>query len=304
MQVISASRRTDIPAYYGDWLMNRIKEGSVQYKNPFNQAVYNVSLRREEVLAFVFWSKNYEPFMDYLSQIDQIYPFYMHFSITAVDKSLEINVPPVDKAIEVFKILSERYNPSRMIWRYDPIVLTNTMPIDYYAQEFDKISSQLEGYTQRCYFSFVQRYYKKVQRQFTSIERNHGILFDDPTMNQQKELLDIMKGLSSKRGITLYTCCQDQFVDFDIKKGICIDRELIQRINPDKSFDLKKNPTRKDCGCFKSIDIGAYDTCPQGCLYCYANISPQKSLLYYKNHQINSVSLGYSGIQSRGVSKS
>lgn len=291
MKILSVSRRTDIPAFYSDWLMKRLEEGLVQYKNPFNQEVYSVNVSPDDVSAIVFWSKNFQPLLKHLVRLEMNYRFYFHFTITGLPKILELSTPPVEKAIETFKILSERYSPYQIQWRFDPIVLTNITPLDYYMEMFDTLSSKLTGYTHRCYFSFVQAYYVKVKRQFSLLEASGNIKFISPSCEEQTRLLDFMKELSEKRNMTLYSCCQSQFVDSNIEKASCVDKLLLERLFPDIDFSVKKTPTRKECGCFKSIDLGAYDTCPHGCLYCYANANQIKAQQFFKHHKSDAVIL-------------
>lgn len=290
MSIISVSRRTDIPAYYGEWFMNRLKEGFVEYRNPFNYKSYSVSLLEGDVSAFVFWSKNFEPFLESLYEIEKNYNFYIQYTITALKNDLELYAPDIKKAIDTFKILSDRYFPQQVIWRFDPIIITNQHSIDYYVESFDYISSELKGYTKRCHFSFVQSYYKKVQKQFKELTDRKNIVFNDD-FQKEKELLEKLSGIAESKSIQLYTCCQDQYISNKILKGSCIDRDLLRYIFPNKNFNIKKSPTRKQCGCFKSIDIGKYDSCPQGCLYCYATKNHLKAKEYLNKHDIYSKEL-------------
>ncbi len=291
MKIISASRRTDIPAFYSDWLLKRLDEGIVQYKNPFSGKLYTVPVSPQDVLAIVFWSKNYVPFLRHMDYLDRHYRFYFHFSITGVPKSLELWTPSYHQAVETFKRLADRYSPHHMIWRFDPIILSNHTPMEYYMEKFEELSRLLEGYTRRCYFSFVQVYYKKVQRQFATLEREGEIRFAEESLEEHKQLLNFMEGLAEKRKITLYACCQDQYVYSNIQEAKCIDKTLLEQLFPDTDFAVKKAPTRKACGCYKSVDIGAYDTCPHGCLYCYANVNHDKSRANFENHDPNGILL-------------
>jgi len=291
LNIISASRRTDIPAFYSDWFMKRLDEGFVKYKNPFNQKIYSANISPNDVLAIVFWSKDFNPLIKHLDRLDKNYRFYFHFTITGHPKIFEHSTPSVEKAIDTFKILSERYSPYHVIWRFDPIIFSNVTPLNYYIEKFNYISNKLKGYTHSCYFSFVQAYYSKVRRQFAIIETNSNIKFMKPSTEDQIYLLNFMKEASKQCGMILYSCCQNQFADSQIKKASCIDKHLLEKLFPNINFPIKKNPTRKECGCYKSIDVGAYDTCPHGCVYCYANINKDKALNYFETHQQNAVSL-------------
>ncbi|MDH5680323.1 MAG: DUF1848 domain-containing protein [Spirochaetota bacterium] len=288
MNIISASRRTDIPAFYGDWLMARLREGYSRYRNPYNQKEYEVSLKPQDVSAIVFWSKNYQPMLNHLKAIDKSYPFYCHFTITGLPKDLEQQTPPLNQAINTFRNLSDSYSPKRVLWRYDPIVFSTETSIDYHMERFTELATQLKGYTERCYISFVQRYYKKVRRQFDLLEKDKGLTVSDPSSDTVIKLLSFMKATARENNITLYSCCQDQNVDSELQKAHCVDSILLNKLYPHKSFTGRLNPTRSQCGCFKSIDIGAYDTCPHGCIYCYANVNQEKARLYHSNHSVES----------------
>ncbi len=266
MNIISISRRTDIPAFYGNWFMNKLKQGFVEYKNPFNQKVYSVSLKPDDVYALVFWSKNFKPFIKYLSHLDK-YRFYFHYTITGLPKIIENRTPPLTDSIDNFKYLADIYS-NRVLWRFDPIVLSNISPIDYHLNSFNRISEKLIGYTKRCYISFVQTHYKKVKRQFSMANKNVTLL--DTNLDQQKSLLNSINAIAKKRNISLYICCQNKYLASDIKQARCIDKGLLEELYPNIRTNIKLNKTRQDCACYNSVDIGTYNTCINNCIYCYA----------------------------------
>ncbi len=289
--MISVSRRTDIPAFYGDWFMRRIHDGIAEYKNPFNQKLYSVSLEPSQVLALVFWSKDYEPFLKHLPQLEDNYRFYFHFTITGLPKSLEALTPKITTAIDTFRFLAQRYSPDHVLWRFDPIILANKTSVDYYMRAFAYLTEQLEGFTKRCCFSFVQDNYKKVKRQFDLLASSSDFKLLSAPFEEKKKLLDFMIRIADKKNIRLYSCCQDHHILPPIQKAHCIDKDLLADLYPEINFNIKKAASRKECGCYKSIDIGRYDTCPHGCIYCYANNNLKKAQQYLKNHNIKSFSL-------------
>jgi hypothetical protein len=292
MNIISVSRRTDIPAFYSKWFMNRVREGRVRYANPFGGQQYEVSLLPEDVHAFVFWSKNYMPLLKYLPELESMgYDFYFHFTITGLSEVFEEHVTPIKEAIKSFQLLSERYGPKRVIWRFDPIIISNITGIDYYKTCFTEIATELKGATERCYFSFVCLY-EKVRKNLLKLEETNHVICTDPDRTFKIALAKDLSEIGGEYGITLYSCCGDYLVSNKIKKAQCIDGELLHTLFPHKSRQTKVNPTRKECGCAASRDIGAYDTCPHGCVYCYANINKEIASKYYSSHNLDADILG------------
>lgn len=161
MKVISISRRTDIPAFYTEWLLNRINAGNVIYANPFSQEIHKVSLLPQDVIALVFWTKNAGPLIPHLKRLsDKGYSFYFHYTITGHPKGLERNVIPLEDAVKQFKTISRMYSRDHIQWRFDPIILTEGLDREYYPAIFEKIASSLDGFTYRCYTSFMVPYKK------------------------------------------------------------------------------------------------------------------------------------------------
>ena len=273
MQIISVSRRTDVPTFYGDWFMGRVRAGWVRYPNPFGGQVYEVSLKPEDVAAFVFWSKYYGPFTGALRELDSMgYRFYCHYTITGLPRIFERRVADTKKAIAVFHKIAEVYGPERIIWRYDPIVMSDTYDTDEHLRTFERLARQLAGSTQQCYFSFMT-WYGKVKRQFSQLRRVEGIRCKNPTLPERRRLAEELSNIAGGYGITCYSCCEDALVDGSIRKGRCVSGKLVSALFPEVGKSWKAAPTRDECGCTKSIDIGVYDTCPAGCLYCYATRS-------------------------------
>jgi len=289
--IISASRRTDIPAFHGDWFMERIAAGGTTCINPFNGAEYTVSLRREDVALFVFWSKDFAPFLPHLETLDRLgYKFYFHYTINGYPAWLEPGVPPLERHIETARRLAERFGPERLLWRFDPIVFSSETPPEYVFGNFARIAAALEGASSRCYTSFAQLY-GKVRRRFAEVNEERGTVFHmgeefrkknerpggciefDLSERERRDFAARMATAAAARGISLFACCQDYlqmpFGSPPILKASCIDFELAARICGEYPAGAA-NPTRKQCGCHLSRDIGAYDTCRHACAYCYA----------------------------------
>ena len=284
-RVISASRRTDIPAYYADWFMRQVERGAAAYPNPMSFKPVLLSLRPEHVLFLVFWTRNPHPLERHLERLENIYgrAFYFHFTINGLPQALETNNPPLDFAVATFQRLAARY-PQQVFWRYDPIVFSNLTPPDYHVQKFGELCERLAGYTIRCYFSFVQ-WYQKVQRNFSRVANASGIRFYDAGLKERLSLTQQLAGIASSHQITLYSCCQDALCAVpQVAKAHCIDLATMRQIVPERLRNLRAAPTRTDCGCYESRDLGYYDSCPHGCVYCYANMNREKAKSFHTHY--------------------
>lgn len=287
-QVISASYRTDIPAFYGDWFMERVREGYVRYYNPYGPQVVSVSLQPQDVHAIVFWSKNYAPFMRHLDELDQRgLDFYFHFGINGYTadpaiRPLEERVPHPKQSIKVFRELATRYSPKHVQWRYDPIIYTDRTDEQWHMRAFAELAQQLEGLTERCYFSFLDINYKKVVHNMRRLDT--ALQPHDRSEEEKRQLALELARIAGNHGITLYTCAEDFAVIGPIRRGACVDKDILDTLWPHKAQKLKLCSNRNKCGCYDSRDIGAYDTCPLGCVYCYAVLNRPLALQYYREH--------------------
>lgn len=269
--ILSASRRTDIPNYYSDWFLNRIKDGYLYVRNPMNvHQVSRIDISPEVVDCIVFWTKNPEPILDKLEQL-QGYKYYFQFTLTGYGKDMEPLLPHKrEKMIPVFQRLSKMIGKEKVIWRYDPIVITDTYSEEYHLKAFHEIASSLAGYCTRVVISFMDLYAKtkRNMKDIRAIDRN------------QNELIEFSAKLAEiarNNGMEIETCAE--LIDLSscgIKHGSCIDKNLIEKITG-CSIKVKKDKNqRKECGCVESVEIGAYNTCSNGCRYCYANDSNER----------------------------
>lgn len=263
--ILSVSRRTDIPAFYSEWFFNRIKEGFVYVRNPLNiHMVSRVPLTPELIDCIVFWSKNPAPMLDRLDELKG-YMYYFQYTINPYNKSMECNVPQKHDGIETFQRLSDKIGPKRVIWRYDPILFTESMDMNYHIQYFEEIAKRLKGYTNTCVISFVDLY-KKTQRNLKDTTAR------ELTINEMMSLAGNLFNISQKYGMTIQTCAEDIALEqIGIEHGRCIDDVLIEDLLGVKLVVAKDGNQRKECGCVQSIDIGEYNTCGHCCKYCYAN---------------------------------
>ncbi|MCE5199579.1 MAG: DUF1848 domain-containing protein [Armatimonadota bacterium] len=299
MKIISVSRRTDIPAFYSEWFMNRIRDGYVRWMNPFSKAIYQVSLLPEDVLAIVFWSKNYQPLLPHLDELDAGgYRMLFHFTITGLLQVFEPRVPETAELTECARILSHRYGAEAVLWRYDPVLISSVTDQQYHIGRFTDLCSKLERSVKSCYFSFAV-FYGKVLRNTQALKNETGIVCHDLEMDDRIALANTLAEIAADHGIEMLSCCGDYLLGDKIKKAHCVDAELLQRLFPDMVGNLAEHPTRKECGCYESKDIGTYGTCPHGCVYCYANTNAQAALRSCDKHDPHSDVLGLGGRSPR-----
>lgn len=264
--IISASRRTDIPTYYSDWFYNRIKEGFVFVRNPKNpHQVSKINLLSSVVDGIVFWTKNPLPMMDRISEIKD-YNYYFQFTLNAYGKDVEPNVPSKNEIIiPAFKKLSKEIGKEKVVWRYDPIFFNENYTMDYHCKYFESLANKLNEYTDKCTVSFIDNY-RNTEKNTKSLE------IISATFEKKIEIMEKFSIIASKYGLYIDTCAEAIELDkFGIKHAKCIDKERLERIGAYK-LDIDKDKTQRlECGCIDSIDIGMYNTCKNGCLYCYAN---------------------------------
>lgn len=270
--IVSASRRTDIPAFYSDWFFNRLQAGFSLVRNPMNaHQVSRISLNKEAVDCFVFWTKNPTEMLNRhssdLKSLESEIPFYFQFTINPYDKTIEPGVPEKKQLFDAFIQLSKLIGKEKVIWRYDPIIFTDKISSDYHVKYFEYIAKILAPYTNKCVISFLD-FYKKTERNMA------GIDFYDPSLSQKLELSKKLFDIASSLKLKLVTCAE--MLDLSaigIRHGQCIDSGLIAYLCGGRVLAGKDKNQRKECGCIESVDIGAYNTCRHGCLYCYANFS-------------------------------
>lgn len=277
-KVISVSRRTDIPAFYGQWFMNALKRGYVDSYNPFNRKyVSRVSLNKDDVICFVFWSKNPKPFIKYLDELDQLgFTYYFQFTITPYDNDIETCIPSKTELINTFIELSLKIGKDKVIWRYDPIIITDKYDVNYHKKQFEFFASKLAKYTNKVVISFVD-FYKK------TINKNKNLIYID--LDMQLELGKIIANIALKYNLEVASCGETIDLSvYGIKHNKCIDDELINAITS-KDVNLKKDKgQRKECNCVESIDIGSSRSCKHFCTYCYANTSEKQVKKNIKLH--------------------
>lgn len=262
--IISASRRTDIPSFYSDWFLRRIEEGFVLVPNPFSpNMISRIKLTPDVVDCIVFWTKNPTPMLHKLNRIKG-YNFYFQFTLNPYGQEIEKNIPALHKRIEIFKRLSDKIGKEKVIWRYDPIFINDQYNIDFHKEIFAEMTEALKDYTEKCMLGFIDHY-----RHIKSTVKQYGI---DPLKRSDiKNMVKSFKEATDNNRMILETCTvKVDLNDMGINTGMCIDKNLVERLTG-YPISAKKDKNQRDvCQCIESIDIGTYESCLNGCVYCYA----------------------------------
>lgn len=275
--IINTGARTDTVQYYTEWLLNRFSEGYVLSRNPlFPNKVTRYELTPDKVDCVVFCSKNYKPILPRLHEITDRFNTYFHYTITAYGKDIEPGVPDIEESMKTLILLSNQVGRQRVSWRYDPVLLTPKYTIQRHLETFEHMAQTLSPYIDRCIFSFVEMY-KKLESNMPEL-----ITLSD----WDKDAL--ARGLGSiaqKYGIFIQTCgTNGDFTRYGIHASGCMTLDILGKANNVTFKNLKHKGTRQGCDCIESRDIGAYDTCMNGCKYCYANKTPKKAFENYQYH--------------------
>lgn len=283
--IISASRRTDIPAFFSPWFFNRLLTGQVLVRNPWNPLqIRQVSLLPEAVAAIVFWTRNPAPMLEHLNQLSN-YTYYFQVTINGYGPELEPEVPQMTTAIAAFKALSDQIGPERVIWRYDPIVLSPDLSEAVHTRRFGEVAAALSGFTHRCIISFVDLYQKT--------KRNlHEFSLVIPDREQKIRLATALVQIAASHQIAVHVCAEDLYSSVPgLLPGACIDAALLGTLSG-HPLRVKRDPNqRAQCRCAVSVDIGAYNTCSHGCRYCYANYNAGRVQQNRMRHQPDSLFL-------------
>jgi len=275
--IINTGSRTDTVQYYTKWLLKRFEEGFVYSRNPmFPDKVTRYELNPEVLDCVVFCSKNYEPILQHITKITDKFNTYFHYTITAYGKDIEPNVPSIDTSIETLLKLSEIVGKQRIAWRYDPILLTEKYTKDVHYETFDYMAERLSPHIDRCIFSFVEMY-KKLKINMPEI-----ILLSD---NDKKEIAKNIGSIAKKHNVFIQSCATNgNYEEYNIYPSGCMTADILGNANNITFKKLKHLGNRKGCNCMENRNIGDYDTCPNGCKYCYANQNSKIALENFKKH--------------------
>ena len=279
--IINTGSRTDTVQYYTEWLLKRFEEGYVYSRNPmYPEKVTKYILSPDVVDCVIFCSKNYRPILPYIETITDKYNTYFFYTITAYGKDVEPNVPSIDESIDTLLDLANIVGKQRVAWRYDPILLTDIYTKSKHYQTFEYMTQKISPYIDRCIFSFVDMY-KKLKVNMPEI-----------LLLSETDKIDIVRNIgyiAKKYNMLIQTCATGaDYNTFGILNSGCITSEILEKANDIKFKDVRHAGNRTNCRCIEARNIGDYDTCPNGCKYCYANQNPYVAVKNYKKHNPNS----------------
>ena len=276
--IINTGMRTDIPAFYSKWLLNRIKEGYVYVRNPYyRHQVTKYRLDPNIVDCLAFCTKNPKPLINHLKELDKYKQFWF-ITITPYGKDIEPNVPDKKQVIRDFKTLSQHLGQKRVAIRYDPIFINEKFDVKMHIKCFTKLLKELKGYTEDCTISFIDMY-EKVKRNAPNLR--------SPTKEEQIEIAKAFSKIGKENNITIHACCEKDYLkDYGLDITGCMSKEIIEKAIENKLQTPKNNSKRIECNCLMGNDIGAYNTCMHLCKYCYANANKNLVKENVKKHKI------------------
>lgn len=266
--ILSVSRRTDIPNYYSEWFFNRLKDGFLYVRNPMNfHQISEIKISPDVVDCIVFWTKNPLPMMERLDELEA-YNYYFQFTLTGYGNDVERNLPnKKTSVIPIFQELSNKIGKEKVVWRYDPIFFSNRYNAKYHLKAFRSIAEALSGYTEKCVISFLDIYPKNKKNM-------DDLLSYDLSDSELREFAKELSNIAKENHIKIGSCAEKIDLDeYGIIHNSCIDKELIEKIIGCKLKINKDKNQRIECGCVESVEVGTYNTCKNGCVYCYANYS-------------------------------
>lgn len=260
--IVSASRRTDLPAFHAEWFASCLSRGIAEYRNPYSGKPAAVSLSRDRVAAFIFWTRDPRPFLPVLSRIEREgYRSVFHFTVTGLPREIEPFVPPFAETVPAFRRLSDLLGPRRVLWRFDPLLPGEDA--EGMVARFDRVSKALAGLSTRCTVSIAHPYRKSLR----ATRHLPGIWEASAELGSAAERI---AALGRERGFAMLSCCTPLFAKRGIPPGACVDGGYLRDLFPGTDIPLSPSPVRPGCLCHSSRDIGSYHTCRHGCLYCYA----------------------------------
>lgn len=287
-EIVSASRRTDIPAFYSRWLMNRIDAGYCMVPHPMSPSrVARVGLTPDEVGVIVFWTRHPRPLLPHLKTLDERgYRYYFQYTLLGYPRLLDQRGPSVDAALTTFRELADTVGPERVIWRYDPILLSRLTGADFHRRTYAMLAERLRGHTRRSVVSVLDSY-PKVRRRLAGLGVEPAA-WGEPFA----ELIRALAAIARGNGMRIESCAEEiDLTDCGVRPGKCIDDDLVRGILGVEATDRKDPGQRAACGCVVSRDIGMYESCPFGCQYCYATTSFERARGNHRQHDPLSPSL-------------
>ena len=295
--IISASRRTDIPAFYSDWFMNRVRAGFFHRVNPFNSnQVSAFSLKPEDVDAVCFWTKNPSPLLKHLDELDERgLNYYFQFTLNTYGREFEPHVPSLEERVATLCTLADRIGAERVVWRYDPVILTSVTPVSWHLERAEELAGRLGFATRRLVFSFYDCYGRGQGRLHAALQGTGMVLADITAPEQAAELNSLVRGfkeIADRHGLRVFSCSEELDLSAaGIEHGACIDGGLIRELFGGAPTQKKDKNQRPACRCVESVDMGSYNTCLFRCSYCYANFNEAQIETNCRKHVPDSPSL-------------
>lgn len=281
--IVSASYRTDIPAFYADWFARRLQEGRASYRNPYSGRRHTLRLDPEAAEGFVFWTRNLGPFFPVLERLAaEQRPFVVQFTLTGYPAALERATIPPEAAVAQLRRLARDFGPRVGVWRYDPVFLSDATPADFHRRQVARLARALRGTLDEVAFSFAQ-IYAKTARNAERAAARHGFAWQDPDAGTKRALLGELAGLAAAEGLRPTLCSQPELLAPPLEPARCIDAGRLSEL-AGRPIAARAKGNRPGCLCAESRDLGAYDSCPHGCVYCYAVRDRELALRTYRAH--------------------
>lgn len=267
--IVSASYRTDIPAFHAAWFRARLADGFCDVPNPYGSRPYRVDLSPGAVDGFVFWTRNPAPFRAALGDVAaRAIPFVVQVTVTGYPRALDAHTPTAAAAIAETVRISGDYGPRSVVWRYDPVVISSLTPASWHERNFARLAAALDGAVDECTISFAH-IYRKAERRLNAAARAHGFDWRDPPDDEKAAVVARLAEIAAGRGMALTVCSQPALVAGAAAAARCIDAARLSDV-AGRDIAARKKGNRPGCLCAESRDIGRYDTCAHGCVYCYA----------------------------------
>ncbi len=281
--IISASYKTDIPAFYGDWFINRLRLGHCRMRNPWGGQLYDVPLDPESVDGFVFWTRNIGPFLHQLDEVHRGgYPFVVQYTITGYPRELERSVQDGPRMMRLARRVADEFGPHAVVWRYDPILYSSLTSREFHLDNFADIARGMDGVTTEVVISYTH-FYRKTRRNLDRAAERSGFTWNDEIPQLKRGLTSDLAAIARTHGMHLTVCSQQAFMSGRVQPARCVDAKRLSRV---AGYDItaREKGNRPGCGCHESRDIGEYDTCPHGCVYCYAVDQRSRAQVRYRTH--------------------
>ena len=287
--IVSASYRTDIPAFYAGWLLRRIEAGFARVANPYGGGRYTVSLAPGDVDGIVLWTRNLRPLLPDLDAVRGLAPFVVQFTVTGYPRALESSVIAVDEAVAQLREVRDRFGPRAAVWRYDPVVFAAGLDAAAHQVRFARLARALSGMVDEVVLSTVHPY-RKTRRNLDRAAARHGFAWHDPPPEEKRDLLQKLAAIAGEHGIAATLCSQPELLVPGVGEARCIDAARLADV-AQRPVAAPTSGNRAGCRCALSRDIGAYDTCPHGCVYCYAVTDRDRAVARFRRHDSEAESL-------------